>query len=343
MSVRQRLFYALSIVLTTGIVIWIYRSDPQVGNIGEALRRIDIAWVLVAALFMLVFWLFDACSIAQLSRAVNLRLLMPESFRIALIGQFYGAVTPSASGAQPAQLVYLTQRGVPASVSTPMLVTKFLLWQVVEGIIATGSILYCWKDLMSIDMSLLVVALVGYVINALAAILGILVIVRPDIVEKLSWVLYKFGVKLRIIRNGERWAHKIQTSIDNYKQTAGLIKANFRRVAIAALLVAGQIISYFLITCFVFLACSTEPVSAKTLLDVFFTQSVLSISVTFIPMPGANGISEGAFSLLFGRLFPSGMLLVGMLIWRVISYHFNLLGGLLVVFSGSISKVFRRR
>ena len=61
-----------------------------------------------------------------------------------------------------------------------------------------------------------------------------------------------------------------------------------------------------------------------THLDVYkrqALQSVISISVDMLPLPGGMGISEGLFLNIFKKIFVGGLLYPAMLLSRGISYY----------------------
>lgn len=69
-----------------------------------------------------------------------------------------------------------------------------------------------------------------------------------------------------------------------------------------------------------------------SLFSVLFMQAVLYLSVSIVPLPGAAGVSEGSFVLLFRQLFPANAVAPTMLFSRGISFYFLLiLSGLLLL------------
>ncbi len=335
----KKILYTFYILLTIGIIVYIYFSDPQLQDIGKALQQVNPFWIIVAFGGMFLFWFFDSCSVSYLSRMVNLKLSWLTCVRIALIGQFYGSITPCMSGAQPAQIIYMTKKEIPASASTPTLVSKFLLWQIVEGFVATISIPYCWGRITSVSGPLVTLPLEGYVLNSIAIVGGVLAVVNQKVVSGICRFVCKIGLKFHLIRNSEKWMASTENFIKDYRESIKLLLQSGKNAAISILLVLCQLVSLFLVTYFVYLACTGEPFSITKMMDVFFMQSVLTISVNFIPVPGANGTSEGGFYLLFGQIFPGNMMFFGMIVWRFVTYYFNLLGGFLGILSDTFSRL----
>jgi hypothetical protein len=77
--------------------------------------------------------------------------------------------------------------------------------------------------------------------------------------------------------------------------------------------------------------------TAHGIYDVFTLQAMLFLAVSFIPLPGAAGASEGGFILFFSPVFGAATA-VAMLIWRFLTYYMMLIvGSLIVVFDEVIA------
>ncbi|MFR7897973.1 lysylphosphatidylglycerol synthase domain-containing protein, partial [Turicibacter sanguinis] len=67
-------------------------------------------------------------------------------------------------------------------------------------------------------------------------------------------------------------------------------------------------------------------------LKVLSLQAILYIAVSAIPLPGAVGVSEGGFVMLFATLFPKMLIDSAMLLSRGISFYlFVAISGLVVL------------
>jgi uncharacterized membrane protein YbhN (UPF0104 family) len=64
-------------------------------------------------------------------------------------------------------------------------------------------------------------------------------------------------------------------------------------------------------------------------------ESFLFLAVSFFPLPGAAGASEGGFLLFFGQFFMAATA-VAMLIWRFLTYYMILIVGSLIVLFGEV-------
>ena len=62
-------------------------------------------------------------------------------------------------------------------------------------------------------------------------------------------------------------------------------------------------------------------------LTLITLQTLLFISASFMPLPGASGAQEYGFSVFFGGIFPGSMMLSAIFAWRFMTYYLLLLIG----------------
>ena len=79
-----------------------------------------------------------------------------------------------------------------------------------------------------------------------------------------------------------------------------------------------QRLSFLMITFFVYKALG---LTGFTLLQVLATQCLLNLCVDMLPLPGAVGISEAVFFMLFTPIFTEGKITTAVLLSRGISFY----------------------
>ena len=183
----------------------------------------------------------------------------------------------------------------------------------------------------AINPYLLIVLVIGYIINAAAIVAGVLVIWNQNAVRKLSHFVVRIGLKVRILKDQTRWEQETEQFIQSYKSSIDLLFAHKKTAILSLVLTFLEILTYFGVTYFIYLACTGHAFSLVRMLEIISIQSVLTMSVTFIPVPGATGASEGGFYVYFASVFPGSMMFIGMILWRLATYYMNLLAGVVML------------
>jgi len=123
-------------------------------------------------------------------------------------------------------------------------------------------------------------------------------------------------------------------TIDDYHTAAAYI-SKYKLRALGSYVISVLNLSFlFVIPYLIYLSFGY---STYGIIDVFTMEAMLFLAVSFVPLPGAAGASEGGFLLFFSPFFGAATA-VAMLIWRFLTYYMMLiLGSLIVVFDEVIS------
>ena len=339
----KRALYFLYILFTIGVLVLIGFLDPQLKNFDQALASVDLRWILIALLSMVMFWMMDTCIIHYMTGYIHKEQSFWASFKISMVGHFYSALTPFSSGGQPMQIVYMKRDGMPAAKSTPLLIMKFLLWQMSVCLIGIIAVPLSWNTVFMTDSKLLILVVIGFISNAAVIGIGVLAIANHKVVYAISRFFIRLGVWLHIVRNPEKRYQNMERFVAEYKDSLTLLFKKPGKAFMAFLYTMAQLIFYLAVTCFVYIACTGGAIGINMIFYVFLMQSVLSMAVSFIPLPGASGASEGGFYLFFKFFFNANLMFIAMIVWRMITYYLNLLAGIIVIIIDALMGARRKK
>ena len=328
---RKSILYFVYILFTIGVLVLIGLLDPQIKSFNVALSLVNLRWIAVAILSMVLFWLTDTFIIHMMTCYLHKCQKFWTSYKISMVGHFYSALTPFSSGGQPMQVVYMNREGITPWKSTPLLIMKFLLWQMSVCLVGAIAVPLSWRTVFMTDSKLLILVVIGFFANLAVIGIGVLAIANYKAVHAIARFFVRIGTAMRLVRNKEKSFQNVEKFIDGYKDSLKLLFKNPKKTFFAFLATLAQLIFYLGVTCFIYVACTGGPINVRDIFNVFLMQSVLSMAVSFIPLPGASGASEGGFYLLFRQFFNPNMMFVVVIMWRMISYYLNLLAGFLVI------------
>ncbi|NLA52476.1 MAG: flippase-like domain-containing protein, partial [Alcaligenaceae bacterium] len=163
---KKKYITLVYIAINILIIAVIGLLDPHLKDIGWAFYQLKPVWIGMAALCMILFWIMDTLIIKYLLASIHGSISFKKSIVVALIGQYYNAVTPFASGGQPMQIYYMSRFGIPAGYSTSVLIIKFLMYQIVLSILCIPALLFKSRFILSYSWVVFTISLIGFIINA---------------------------------------------------------------------------------------------------------------------------------------------------------------------------------
>jgi hypothetical protein len=325
-------FIYMGVTIVAIIVILLFAADLD--EIGRALKNFNIWWLFSCLAALLLYWLMDALLLHDITKYMYKREPLAQSIKVSLIGLYYCALTPSSSGGQPMQVVYMRRNKMPVGTATCIVCIKFVIYELslcsiyIAGMSLRGAYFYTNHN------EAFWLAVLGFVINLIAVIFIILTIINKKLVLKIGSGLLSLLSKFKVIKKKQLTIESFEHMIDDYHTAASYISKYKLRALGSYFISVLNLSCLFVIPYLIYLSFGY---SASGAVNIFTMQAMLFLAVSFVPLPGAAGASEGGFLLFFGPFFGAATA-VAMLIWRFLTYYMMLIvGSLFVVFDEVMS------
>ena len=276
-------------------------------------------WILAALGLMVVYWVFESLGLhLAVSRFVPTQN-PGDTFCATMIGQFFNCITPFSSGGQPMQAWYLVKKGVSLSFASCSLLIKFIVYQFVLTIYSALTLLLCFKSFAGRISSIGWLIFVGFGVNLLV-ITGLLCLGflrRPT--EKVLYGSVSLLKKVKLISEqaASKAKERIQKELMEFYEGFAQIRQDIGGILAMSALTAVQLTAFFLIPLCIFYAFGLGK--ADVLLMICAGAFVLNFT-SFIPLPGAAGAEIG-FHTIFSIFFPTHILSVAILFWRLLTFY----------------------
>jgi len=164
----------------------------------------------------------------------------------------------------------------------------------------------------------------GAFLNILVGTLYFLIIFFKPIILYLVELLSKLFHKLHV-KKADSIIENLNKQVEEYSKASIYIKKNKLVLIKIFLTTLIQMSLYYSIPYFVYLSLGFNDYSIFTFIAL---QSVLFVSVSSLPFPGAVGVSEATFMRIYRQLFPNMILGSAMVITRFINFY------IFIIYSG---------
>lgn len=333
-------FSIIYIIITIVVITLIAILSPDVEDVFNAIAHFSIWWLVACIGALLLFWLTDGLLLYDITSYMYKRESFLRSLKVGIIGLYYGALTPFATGGQPMQVVYMRRSKMPVGTATCIVCIKFVVYELslctvyVAAMVLRGS--YYYNNYTEVFW----LAMLGFAVNLVAVFFIILTIINKRLVLNIGAALIRLLCRFRFVKDTEQTIEHFSKSIDDYHTAASYI-SRYKLRAIGSFLISVLNLGFlFVITYFIYMAFGHTQYH---LIDIFVMQAMVFLAVSFFPTPGSAGAAEGGFLLFFGPIFGRTVP-IAMLIWRFITYYVVLIvGSLLVVFDEMFSLRRRKR
>jgi len=325
----------LFFLLVFGLTIWSVFRGEDLGMIFDSIGDANPAYLIPAVACVVLFILGESVILHRLFRKMGQRVKMKRCCLYSFIGFFYSAVTPSASGGQPMQVIEMRRDGISAAVSTVVLAVVTILYKLVLVVIGLAILLLGPdKSMHSLD-SVMPRVWLAVGLNVTCVALLLLLVFHPGVIRLLLRGALNVGMRLHIIHNREKWEHKTERSIEQYQSSAEFFRQHPVIVLDMFVVTLIQRTVLFFVTYLVYKALG---LSGETAVVITMMQAMIAVTVDMLPTPGGMGISENLFLTVFLPVFGEAMVTPGMVLSRGIAYYTQLLLSGCVTAFGAIRK-----
>lgn len=312
----------LPCVVTSGILAYFCIKDNNLLTLISIIPKLNMRYLLCALLMPVVYWTMDCLILKEISP--DLLSSFGEYFKLVMHGQFYGAITPFSSGSQPAQVAFLTKKKVDMGKSVSALSQKMFITQLCTVIVSSLSIIFKSHLFEKYIPAFKLLTTIGLMIQCSGIVAIILFYLNKHKLMYFIVLILTIGKKLKLLKNTKQ----VEKRIDN--RLSHLIEKNFSiDFKISTYLLAFmQIFSTYLISFFI---AKSFGLAGFSVFDTIAAQVFITLLSTCTPLPGAAGTTEGTFIILYSSFFRPEDISISMILFRIISYYFGLLIGLISI------------
>ena len=327
-STKSKIFnFTFIFAVFFGFIIYIINVDG-IDTINEILANADYRWIGIGFICVLLEWFFETLGIHIPLKKMYPKQKFSVSFKANLVGKFFNNVTPFSSGGQPFQAYVLSKHGLKMSDTFSVLMMKFIVYETCLFswvLILIGINFNFFNQILAGHLPLIVL---GFIMNLIAVSFVLIAGVNKNFILKITRPVIKLVAKIRfgkrkIIKDLDASLKKAEDSVSNYSNQFNEIKRQKRNLFKMYVVGMVQLIFYFSITFMIYKAFGNTGASY---IEVVMVQSVLLLTMSFIPTPGSGLGAEGIFGLFFNEIFKIG-LNMAILFWRMYTYYFPIVVG----------------
>ncbi|SKC07332.1 hypothetical protein SAMN06296386_11811 [Lachnospiraceae bacterium] len=310
--------YVCVLILLIGITFTIIFSRFDYKETIDVLRKADMKWIAAAVLMNLGFVSFEAWNIGKILKSISAPASFLRCIKYVLIEIYFNAVTPSASGGQPMQIVEMKKDGVPFSASAITLMVIAIAYKgallILMGIMA---VMGKWSLIENFGR-LKWLFWLGLFLNSASVLLMFIILVFGGILHQTIVAFYVILAHFHIIRDLDYRKKKLESSMRHYREGSAYILRHAHIFYRVVLFSVFQRICRFGVTWVVFRAFGLEGADFMT---IVLLAAAVSVAADMMPIPGAVGINETCYLLAFRNIFGAKFLAPSMLLSRTISFY----------------------
>ena len=323
---KKHLWGVAIVLVISGIVLYVDLRSTPIAQLEQAARNINLIGLVAVFGLMLLSYVFEASILAVLTKRKNEPKRSKWSFfRIPLIQALFNAITPMSTGGQPSQLAAMVQMGIEGGRATSLLLMKFIIYQIVVFLAYVTTIITGFHMVATKFAGLAIFIAIGFLIHVSSIAFLLAILFAYNWTKKTAnWImnlLAKFINQKRV----DIWRKNTLDKIETFYEESQKLKREKKKLIVCVILTVLQLLCFYSIP---YMTLVTLNVSADWT-SVTQMNIMIIMFMAIIPIPGASGGAEYSFQTLFSTFISSnGTLIVGMFLWRFVTYFFGMILGI---------------
>ena len=327
-SKKNLLYVGILILLIAVTFYFIFRSY----DLGETMRVLHTAekkWIILAIIANLAFLLIGALNLKLVLRSIGKKVRIIKTLKYVLVETYFCAVTPSASGGQPMEMLEMKRDGIAFSSSTIALIVIAIAYKAMLLVYAAGMFVMARNGILDSLGSLRWLFKLGIVMNLGAVAFMMMALFCGDVFRKAMLGILQFVDGIHPLKKYDAYVDKINYLMKNYREGAAYILKHRQTFYLVLFMTFIQRACRFAVTYMIYRSFGLKEASLVT---IILMQAIVSVAADMMPIPGAVGISETCYLRIFKSAFGSSFLVPSMVLSRGISFYgVVVISGLVVV------------
>ena len=303
------LLYFSIIIIATGLALFLSLYQDFDGVIA-ALAKANWRYLILILVIVLFTYAIDGFIIFVFSRLYTRKYKWHQGFATSMIGAFYSAVTPGASGGQPMQVYTLKKQGVETSNGASIMIMSFIVYQVALIVLGILSLVFSAGSLIQtigafnisfgdtvISIPAIPLTIAGFALNVLVIFGLFLMSYSHKFHNFIMHYGIDIGAKLHLIKNPEEKRESLRIQVENFKIELRRLFSNIPVLLLVFVCYMTILILRFSIPFFAGLAL--DGYGYRTSLDgTLITQAVLDAAgntIGYEPVMSTGGLDFVSF------------------------------------------------
>lgn len=289
---KKKLIWVVISILIAGFSIWAVIAQSasfSAEDFKTFIIEADNRYIVGAALCTLGFIFFEGMAVRRIAGAIGYKRGIANGTVYGAADVYFSAITPSASGGQPASAYFMVLDGIPGTATTVILLVNLIMYTL--ALLFLGGICCIFRFDIVMRMAVLskVLIITGAVILVGLAISFYMLLRRADVFYKICNGVLIGLEKIHLLRRGEKIRNKLNSTMVEYQECSRIITGKKGMLIEAFFWNTLQRMSQFFVAFFVFMAGGQ---GLRKSVEVLITQCFVSLGSNCVPIPGAMGVAD---------------------------------------------------
>lgn len=308
----------LALIAVSFYVIFKNFSEVDPHAAAKILRHIHPVYFCGALACLFLYILAEGYNMQMISAALGHPYGFGKTIVYSAVDLYFSAITPSATGGQPAVAYYMAQDKIPLTKSTTLLLANLI--QYTASLLVMGVAVLIIKPglVMTGGKGILLLFIVGITLHVGMLVVFGLCMLQQKLIRRIAYAILHFLCRIRLVKDEEKKIAAFDKQLCEYHECVALVK---KKPMLLLAVFLGNVLQRMAMFSIAYFTYRAMGLSGHSYWEIIAIQIVIALAVNSLPLPGAVGAAEAAFLALYSMIYSRKMLIPAMILTRGISYY----------------------
>ena len=292
MSIRKKIFWSLLSLLLAGMSIGVVLSqlgEMPLRQLWESIQESNKLYLAAAGVCGALFIVLEGEGLRHILSGIGYKTPFRKGVLYSAADIYFSAVTPSATGGQPACALFMLRDDLPTGAVTMTLIVNLILYTISIVLLGLAAVILDWRMFFRFRLVSKILITVGFAILLGLTVFFFLLLRSGKKVFGAIGGLYRFLHRHKIIRLLDARLARLEKAQEDYDQCVRLMREQPVALRKAFCCNFAQRAVRLLVPVLVYLAMGGSVSMAPTILAI---QCFVTIGYNCVPVPGGMGVAD---------------------------------------------------
>ena len=289
---KKKIFWAIASVFIAGLSIWAVISQSRnfsFATLKSFISGADKGWLLASFVCTFGFIWFEGFALVRMARHFGYKTNALDGTVYGGADVYFSAITPSASGGQPASAYFMMKDGIPGYATTVALLINLVMYTLALLTVGIVSIIFKYPMLKNFSVLSRFFIGIGIVVLIFLALVFYMLLRKGKILYGICDAVIGLMEKIHVIRHGDKLRKKLKNTMAEYQECSNSITGQTGFLAEIFFWNLMQRMSQLLVSFMIFMSMGE---GVKKAVDVSVIQCFVAMGSNCVPIPGAMGVAD---------------------------------------------------
>ena len=341
MKKNKTILWSFVAILISGLTIYAVFSNSRqlsLADLKQALQSSSRLWLAMAFLCAAGFIVFEMLALLWVLKHLGYKRNLNQGLMYSAGDIYFSAITPSASGGQPASAFFMHQDKIPSAVISVTLVINLIMYTLAILAIGLFCIILYFRTFLLFNSFSRFLIIFGMAALTVLALFFYTVLRKSEILRRFGLAVIGLLSKLHILWKEQGWKDRLERVIGEYSVYAEALAGKTRMLVVLFILNLLQRISQITVTPMIYFALHGKRAENGMILWVI--QAFSQIGANCVPIPGGMGVADYLMLDGFNTIFVGDYANKLEILSRGISFYICTLTSGIIILIGAL---WRRR